>query len=253
MRFALLGSGSRGNATLVEAGSTLIMVDCGFSVAETRSRLDRLQVGPDEITAILITHEHADHVNGVARFAARYGIPVHCTRGTLEACGRIGLVHAHCFAPHAAFALDGVEITPLTVPHDAREPTQFVFTDGRHKLGVLTDAGSITAHMQRLLDGCHALVLECNHDRELLESGPYPAALKHRVGGPLGHLSNAQAAELMLHLQAAHLQHLVAAHLSQQNNKPELARAALAHALNCKPDWIQVATQDSGLSWRELH
>jgi phosphoribosyl 1,2-cyclic phosphodiesterase len=229
------------------------MVDCGFSATETTARLARLQVTPEQITAILVTHEHADHVSGVARFAARYGIPVHCTRGTRAACGNTGLEPAECFDPQAPFALDGLEITPITVPHDAREPTQFVFYDGAHKLGVLTDTGSITAHILRSLDGCQALVLECNHDRGLLENGPYPAALKQRVGGPRGHLSNAQAAELLLNVDCAHMQHLVAAHLSEKNNTPDLARAALAQSVHCKPDWIQVATQDWGLRWRELH
>ncbi len=251
MRFAMLGSGSRGNSTLIECGDTLVMVDCGFSASETRARLARLEVEPQDICALLITHEHSDHVNGAARFAACHGIPVRCTQGTLAACARTGL-EAEPFDPQLEFDLGDISITPLTVPHDAREPTQFVLGDGQHRLGVLTDTGSITDHILKLLADCDALILECNHDREMLEYGPYPEALKARVGGPLGHLSNAQAAELLVQLGGDSLQHLVAAHLSEKNNTPELARTALAAALHCDADWIQVASQDGGLGWREL-
>ncbi|MGB9429787.1 MAG: MBL fold metallo-hydrolase [Gammaproteobacteria bacterium] len=253
MRFALLGSGSRGNAALVQSGRTCVMVDCGFSATETVTRLARLEIAPDDISAILITHEHADHVNGIVRFAGRYGIPVHCTMGTLAGCGKIGLEDAELFDPQADFQLDGLLIMPLTVPHDAREPTQFVFGDGKHRLGLLTDTGHITSHIRRLLEGCDGLILECNHDRDLLENGPYPASLKQRVGGPLGHLSNAQAAALLADLDCTHLQHLVAAHLSEKNNTPDRVREALGVALGCAHDRIEVATQDGGLGWRELN
>ncbi|MDE2234789.1 MAG: MBL fold metallo-hydrolase [Gammaproteobacteria bacterium] len=252
MRFAMLGSGSRGNATLVECGDTIVMVDCGFSATETRARLARLGLEPDDISVLLITHEHSDHVNGAARFAGRHEIPVWCTRGTLAACARAGLQSAETFDPQLQLDLGDLQIVPLTVPHDAREPTQFTITDGLHKLGILTDTGSITDHIRRRLADCDALILECNHDSEMLEYGPYPEPLKARVGGPLGHLSNAQAAELLADLDCGALQHLVAAHLSEKNNTPALARAALAGALNCELQWIQVASQDSGLDWREL-
>jgi phosphoribosyl 1,2-cyclic phosphodiesterase len=252
MRFALLGSGSRGNATLVQSESTCVMVDCGFSVIETTARLARLQLVPEDISAILVTHEHTDHVSGVARFAGRYDIPVWSTAGTLAACEKVGIQTAETFDPQTQFLLGGFEVTPLTVPHDAREPTQFVFSDGLHRLGVLTDTGTITEHIRRLLDGCDALVLECNHDWALLQNGPYPQHLKSRVGGPLGHLSNAQAAGLLTELDCARLQHLVAAHLSERNNISSLAQEALAQAVGCEPDWIQLATQDEGLGWREL-
>lgn len=253
MRFALLGSGSRGNATLVEADGTLVMVDCGFPLAETEARLARLGVAADRIAALLITHEHGDHASGAALFAARYQVPVWCTAGTRAACGKFGLHRAELFSPQASFTLAALEVTPITVPHDACEPTQFVFSDGRRRLGLLTDTGSITPHIRARLADCAALILECNHDRDMLEQGPYPAKLKQRVGGRFGHLSNAQAAELLTELDCGELQCLVAAHLSEKNNTPQLACNALAHALNCEADWVQVATQDGGLDWRELH
>ncbi len=253
MRFASLGSGSRGNATLVQSGRTCVMVDCGFSIAETTVRLARLGITPEYLAAVLVTHEHADHVSGVARFAARHRLPVWCTAGTLAAGDGTGLVSAGTLDAHADFILGDLCITPVTVPHDAREPVQFVFADGRHRFGMLTDTGSITPHIRRLLDGCDALMLECNHDRDMLESGPYPAPLKARVGGALGHLSNAQAATLLTDLDYGRLQHLVAAHLSDTNNTPVLACQALAQATGCVPAWIQVATQGEGCGWRELH
>lgn len=252
MRFALLGSGSRGNATVVEVGDTLVMVDCGFALTETEARLARLGIQPDRITALLITHEHGDHASGVALFAARYHVPVWCTNGTRAACAKFGLHSARLFSPQTSFSIESLEVAPITVPHDAREPTQFVFSDGAHRLGLLTDTGSITAHIRERLTGCEALILECNHDREMLEQGPYPAKLKKRVGGRLGHLSNAQAAELLTQLDYGNLKCLVAAHLSEKNNTPQLARTALAEAIDCESEWVQVATQDAGLGWREL-
>lgn len=252
MRFASLGSGSRGNATLIQAADTIVMVDCGFSMSETESRLQRLGVGPGDIAALLVTHEHSDHVSGVARFATRHRIPIRCTAGTRAACLKLGLETAEPFDGHAAFTLGDLQVIPVAVPHDAREPTQFLFDDGAHRFGLLTDTGEITPHIRRMFDGCAALLLECNHDREMLENGSYPPSLKDRVGGPLGHLSNAQAAGLLRRLDTQWLQHLVAAHLSEKNNTPELARTALAEAVDCEPDWIGVADQETGLDWREI-
>ncbi|HET6725558.1 MAG TPA: MBL fold metallo-hydrolase [Gammaproteobacteria bacterium] len=252
MRFASLGSGSRGNGTLIEADGACLLVDCGFSVSETEQRLARLGRSASDIDAILVTHEHADHVRGVARLAARYGISVRATAGTLGACGRYQIEHAEAFSAHEGFSIGGLEVTPIAVPHDAREPTQFVFSDGNRRLGLLTDAGHITAHIMRSLALCDALILECNHDEAMLARGPYPPSVKRRVGGLLGHLSNNQAAALLQDIDISRLQHLVAAHLSEQNNTVVQARAALAGAVGCEPDWIGVADQEGGLDWREL-
>lgn len=252
MRFASLGSGSRGNATLIQAGDTILMVDCGFSASETELRLARLGVEPASIAALLVTHEHSDHASGVARFASRHGIPVRCTSGTRAACMKLGFETAEPFESERRFVIGDIQVTPVTVPHDAREPVQFLFDGGSHRFGLLTDVGSVTAHMRRMFSGCAALLLECNHDREMLEDGPYPPSLKQRVGGPLGHLSNHQAADLLRSLDKQWLQHLAAAHLSEKNNTPELARTALAGAADCDVAWVGVADQESGLDWREL-
>jgi phosphoribosyl 1,2-cyclic phosphodiesterase len=138
------------------------------------------------------------------------------------------------------------------VPHDAREPVQFVFSDGVHRLGVLTDLGGSTPHVEACLSSADALVLECNHDRDMLFNGPYPTGLKERVGGRFGHLDNQAAAGLLSRIERSRLQHVVAAHLSQQNNTPLLARQALAGVLNCSDDWIGIAQQNSGFGWRQI-
>jgi phosphoribosyl 1,2-cyclic phosphodiesterase len=254
MRFASLGSGSDGNCLLIEAGSTRILADCGFALNETVARLARRAVDPGSIDAILITHEHEDHIGGAARFARKFDIPLWMTHGTAQAaaaaCADLkGLTIFDC---HRRFAVGDIEIEPYTVPHDAREPAQFVFGDGAARLGLLTDAGSLTAHMQAVLSGLDALVLECNHDLDLLWNGGYPQRLKERIAGKFGHLDNGTAAQLVASIDCKRLQHLVAAHLSKQNNTPELAVAALARALDCAPDWIGVATQSNGFEWRQI-
>lgn len=252
LRFACLGSGSRGNGLLVEGGGTAVLVDCGFSMAETERRLLRLGRSPGDLGALLVTHEHGDHIRGVAPFARRHGLAVWMTAGTLAAGRCPELPQVHLFSVHEPFDIDGLSVHPFPVPHDAREPSQFVFQDGAHRLGLLTDAGSSTPHIQECLSGLDALVLECNHDPDMLAASRYSPALKRRVGGAFGHLSNRQAAALLAALDASRLQHLVAAHLSEENNTPELARQALGEALGCAPRWVGVADQDAGLDWRRL-
>ncbi len=250
MRFASLGSGSRGNALVVEAAGTRVMVDCGFPYAETVARLQRLGLAATDIDAIVVTHEHDDHVGGVARFAARSNIPVHMTAGTFAAVApKFGKVRVHCFDPHRPFELRGVQIEPFPVPHDAREPAQMVFDDGRNRLGILTDVGTATPHIRTMLSGCSALMLECNHDARLLREGPYPPSLKSRIGSRLGHMRNEDSADLLASLDRSKLRHVVAAHLSDTNNTPELARAALASVLGSQSEDILVATQDAGVDW----
>lgn len=254
MRFASLGSGSRGNSLIVDAGDTKLLLDCGFSVRSTLNRLARLSVHPEEIAAILVTHEHSDHVSGIFRFSSRFGIPVYMTHGTHAAVlqGKSPPPECRLIDSHSEFSVGGIEITPFPVPHDAREPVQFVLSDGVRRLGVLTDCGTITPHIAAVLDGCQALVLECNHDPELLAASGYPAMLKRRISGDFGHLGNAQAASLLRQIDTSVLQHIVAAHLSEQNNRPDLAMRALARALDCEESWIGVASQEEGFGWRDL-
>lgn len=254
MRFASLGSGSEGNGLVVCAGATCLLLDCGFGLAETTRRLARLDLDPEQIDGIVVTHEHDDHVGGVPRFARKHGIPVYLTHGTLMAAGvsRFAGVTLHIIDSHAALPVDDIELQPFPVPHDAREPTQFVFGDGGKSLGVLTDTGVSTAHIEAMLSAVDALVLECNHDLDLLMKGAYPQRLKQRIAGRLGHLDNGAASGLLSTLPRGRMQHVVAAHLSKQNNSPDLARQALARALDCDAAWIGVATQEDGFDWRAI-
>ncbi len=251
MRFASLGSGSRGNALVVEAGGTRLLVDCGFGPRNLSARLARVGLAPDDLDAILVTHEHSDHVGGVAAVARRFELDVFLSHGTLGGLALDGL-SPHVIDSHTAFAIGDLEIHPFPVPHDAREPTQFVFSDGGRRLGVLTDAGCVTPYMVEILSLCDALVLECNHDAAMLAEGRYPTHLKRRIAGRFGHLDNAAAADLLGRIDHGRLRHVIAAHLSQENNKPALARAALAEVLGCEPDWVGVADQDCGCGWRDL-
>lgn len=255
MRFCCLGSGSEGNGLVVESGSTRILIDCGFAVSETVLRLARNGIEPESLAAVVVTHEHADHLGGVPRFAARFGLPVWLTHGTLAAAnGRLGAVQSlRAFDGHDPFVIDDLAVAPIPVPHDAREPVQFVFGDGARRLGLLTDLGVSTPHVVACLSGCDALVLECNHDPELLANSDYPAALKARIAGRHGHLANNAAAELLRGIDRSRLQHVFAAHLSRQNNRPEFARAALAGALGCTSDWVGIAEQDTGFGWRDIN
>ena len=254
MRFASLGSGSEGNGLVVQAGRTSVLIDCGFGVRDTAARLTRLGVAPDTLAAILVTHEHSDHIGGVPAIARKHGIPVYATFGTLAAVSTRfeGMTRVYGFDSHDPFAVDDLEIHPVPVPHDAREPVQYVIGDGAVRLGVLTDLGVVTAHVASSMSGCDALVLECNHDLDMLEQGSYPYPLKQRIAGRLGHLHNEAAAGLVASVDTTRLKHIVAAHLSRENNTPELARAALAGALGCAGDWIGIASQHDGFGWRQL-
>ena len=254
MRFASLGSGSEGNALLVTAGNTLVLMDCGFGLQDTLMRLARLGVSPEQLSGIVVTHEHGDHISGVARMARKFNLPVWLTHGTLRSQAKAfaGIAGIREIDPHAAFSIGGIEVVPYPVPHDAAEPVQFVFSDGARRLGVLTDTGCSTAHIEQTLSGCHALVLECNHDAEMLINSDYPYSLKQRVGGRFGHLNNQQAAAILAGLDMSGLQHLIAAHLSRNNNTPALAVRALSAAAKCEESWVGVATQEDGFAWREI-
>jgi phosphoribosyl 1,2-cyclic phosphodiesterase len=252
LRFASLGSGSKGNGTLVEFGATRILIDCGFFLREAEARLRRFGVEPDTLSAILVTHEHHDHIGGVSRLARKFKIPVWMTNGTHAGWEDPYVPQLTHFNPHEAFTVGDIEVQPFPVPHDAREPSHFVFKADGRRLGVVSDAGSVTPFMRQNLSGCDALMLEFNYDPEMLLKGPYPPKLQKRVSGEFGHLSNAQAAELLVQIDRSRLQHLVLTHLSEKNNTPGLALSAAAQAIDDAPPWLVCAHQARGLEWREI-
>ncbi len=257
LRFKSLGSGSSGNATLIEAQSgahtTRLLVDCGLRLRDLEARLLEVGTCAQEIDAIFITHEHGDHIGCTRSFVKRYATPFWMSQGTWMA------VTDASWLPYLSLmqvARDGctidlgeLQVLPFTVPHDAREPLQLRCTDGNRQLGVVTDLGHVSSHVINTLQGCHALLLEANHDPELLEASAYPGFLKQRVAGPWGHLANHAAADLLTRVKHDQLHHVLAAHLSERNNTPELARASLSMALGCRPLDILVAHPLSGSEW----
>jgi phosphoribosyl 1,2-cyclic phosphodiesterase len=257
LRACSLGSGSAGNALVVEARDglaiTRVLVDDGFTLRQLARRLERAGLRLYDIDAIVVTHEHDDHVGGVMRFACKAGLPVYCSAGTARAAGLFAAdVDVHELTSGVRAELGPLVIDPFEVPHDAAEPLQFVFGDGDRWLGLLTDAGQPTPIIISALRRVHALLLECNHDSELLRTGPYAPALKARIAGARGHLSNAQAARIVEYLDAARLSWIAAAHLSAQNNTRDLACGTLAAVLGASATDIAIADQEAGLAWRAV-
>ena len=248
MWFASLGSGSKGNATLVRSADTLLMVDCGFSMRETTRRLAALDVRPEQIDAILVTHEHSDHCAGVASLSRRFQIPVYLTHGTAGTGRCDGSHRLMCFNSEDSFAIGSLQVKAVTVPHDAAEPCQYRLSSGGRCLGILTDLGSITPHVLDNYRDCHSLLLEFNHDLLMLQAGSYPPALKRRVGGDWGHLNNLQAAQLLRDLGAARPGQLVVAHVSENNNSRQKAEEALLSVLDSL-EGVVWAEQAGGFDW----
>ncbi|KUJ83374.1 MBL fold metallo-hydrolase [Microbulbifer flavimaris] len=251
LRFASLGSGSKGNGTLVRSGDHCLLVDCGFTIKETERRMARLGLSPADLSAILVTHEHSDHLSGVAPLARKYGLPVFLTPGTLRARDIGKLPRVHLIEGHQPFAVADIQVTPVAVPHDAREAAQFVFRSRGASLGLLTDLGTVTPHVETHFGDCDALVLEANHDPQMLAQGPYPPSLKRRVGGAYGHLSNQQAAGFLQRVGFEQLQHLVVAHISEKNNTLELAQRALGGVAEEVGNCI-FACQQQGFDWLQV-
>lgn len=252
VRIASLGSGSKGNSTVVTDNSTCLLIDLGFSIKETVHRLSRLELRPQDIDAILVTHEHADHIHGVAGFARKFATPVYLTHGTYQP-DRMGVLpslnRVNC---HVGFEIGSFAVTPVTVPHDAKEPCQYLLQSGSCVVGILTDLGHVTPHVVEHYRECDVLLLECNHDTDMLANGPYPYPLKQRVGGDYGHLNNHQAAELLSQVNLDRLGHLVISHISEQNNHPELAQKAITQPLQNWSGNLVVADQASGFQWIDI-
>ena len=248
MRIASLGSGSRGNATLVQHQQTTLLVDNGFSLKQFCKRLQRLEMEPAHIDAVLLTHEHGDHSGGVQRLCANHGIPLWTAVGTARAALPPDFEY-HSLVAGQRVTIGEIEVLPVTVPHDAREPLQFIFhqVDNGRRLGLLTDTGHITSHIVEAFDRLDGLLLEFNYDPDMLENGPYPEMLKQRVGGSHGHLSNQQSLELLQRIDTSGLGCLIAAHISEKNNHPDIVGEMILQ-LDDVPEPV-LASQDQGFDW----
>lgn len=265
MRFASLGSGSEGNSWLFECGLTVnptrLMVDCGFAVKETVGRLERVGLNPADVDAIVVTHEHGDHIGGVFKFSRKFGTPVYLTHGTWRAAlrskltdedylqsGRVVLIDSH-----SPFEIKGLKLHPFPVPHDALEPIQMLIESKTGFVtGILTDCGSSTPHLVNMLNRAHALILESNHCPEMLSNSPYPPSLKKRVGGDYGHLSNEVACEILQRLNSGRLKFVVAAHLSQTTNCPDVVHNMWKQVLTPRGIVFDIACQAEGMNWTSL-
>lgn len=242
MRFCVLGSGSRGNCTLVESGGTSLLIDAGFSGLEIKRRLCMVGIQPEKLSAVLVTHEHNDHVSGVGVVSRQARVPVYANPATFAAAaGKLGrLFAAREFGTGEGFELGGLQIHPFSISHDTADPVGFVISDGEFRLGYCTDTGRITRLIEYHLKQCHALILESNHDPRMLREGPYPLRLQQRVQSGQGHLANEDAGSLLKKLAGGVLRHVVLAHLSETNNLPELAMRSAKSALGEKEGVIEI-------------
>ena len=234
MYFCTIASGSSGNCTLVSEGDTNILIDAGISMRRTAAALTSLGVSPADITAILITHEHSDHISGLQRFSKKYGVEVYAgevTAGILVEKDLCESARMHAFTPGETFTLGSISVKSFRTPHDTPESVGYRLTAGESSLAFVTDLGYMPESVMDCICGADAAVLEANHDVGMLRSGPYPYYLKRRILGDGGHLSNEAAAECAVKLAKNGAKRIVLAHLSRENNLPSLALAAVGRAL----------------------
>lgn len=257
LRFKNLGSGSAGNATLIEASSglqkTYVLIDCGIRPRDLDQRLALAGLEATQIQAIFITHEHSDHIGHAKSLAKKTNAAVWMSHGTWMASSALqwGLPPEQCnmARDHETIAIGDLCITPFTVPHDAREPLQLTCTDGDARLGILTDLGHASSHVIESLKNCNALLLEANHDEEMLSQSQYPYFLKQRIAGPLGHLSNTASAQLLAKLDHEKLNLVVAAHLSEKNNSKDKALESWSQHISLDTKLVGVADPLKGCEW----
>ena len=250
MKFASLGSGSKGNATIIDTEHGCLMIDCGFSIKETARRLERVGKSPQDISAILVTHEHSDHWKGVLPFASKFSIDVYATAGCYRAVNispsTSKLLKVIC--SHSGFMINNVHVLPIPVPHDANEPVQYIFSYDQYRLGILTDVGNITPYIVEQYNNCSGLLVEANHDIELLQAGAYPKFLKDRVAGQWGHLNNHQTASLLSAIDQQSIQKLVIGHISESNNNSARVKQAIEDVFP-RSEKIIYANQNEGFDW----
>ncbi len=251
MHFCCLGSGSRGNAYVVEKRSTTLLIDCGFSLAEIKRRLTERLLSPDDIDAVVISHEHLDHTAGLKRLVANYDIPVYMSHGTARALGYPNGWNE--LNAGEACTIGDFQVLPVAVPHDATEPVQFIIDDGGGRLGVMTDLGHIPSSLLKLLYNLNALIVESNYADEMLAANTcYPEKVKRRIAGDYGHLNNDMAGWLLTQIKNDKLHHVMAAHLSAENNTQAAVQRVLVQAINGYQTAIHVANQKEITSWLKV-
>jgi phosphoribosyl 1,2-cyclic phosphodiesterase len=245
LRVCLLASGSKGNAIFLSDGHTSVLFDAGLSGVEIQRRFAARGFDPQSLDAIIVSHEHADHVQGVGVLARRFNLPVYFTRKT-DACARsmVGTIkNIQHFETGKKFSINTLTIHPFAISHDAEDPAGFTIANNGLKIGIATDLGIATAMVKERLKQCHLLILEANHDPDMLINGPYPWPLKQRIQSRVGHLSNGDSRNLLSAVKHDNLQHVILAHLSETNNTPQKAIHEVGLALNDSHTQIHVALQ----------
>jgi phosphoribosyl 1,2-cyclic phosphodiesterase len=255
----VLGSGSRGNATIVTSGPTTILIDAGLSARQLEQRLESIEISPSSVAAIVVTHDHADHTRGIGVFSRRFGTDLYLTEGTRQACANLlrGTEPVRTYRAGRAFSIGDLRIEPFVTVHDAVDPVAVAVTGDRSgiRVGIATDLGRPTAGIRHALAGCDFLVLEANHDEELLRRGPYPSSVQARIASSHGHLSNRAAASFACELLHPRLSGILLAHLSGECNRPELAQEVVLGALR-RAGWkgfLDVACQDEPTALIDIH
>ena len=249
----MLSSGSRGNCIYIESDTTKIIIDSGLSVKELGRRLNSIDRTPEELDAVFLTHEHSDHIGGVGPLVRKYSIPLYATHGTIQAGQKLGNVPV--FNPIQSgemVQLAELEIEPYATSHDAQESVAYAIRCQNRKLGHATDMGMVTQVVREALKNSHVLLLESNHDVEMLDFGPYPWALKKRIKSDLGHLSNESCGDLLNAIKHEHLQRVILMHLSQTNNHPEIAHITALQALGSYTPILSLASQDQPMELTEV-
>jgi phosphoribosyl 1,2-cyclic phosphodiesterase len=251
LKVCVLGSGSKGNCTYIESPETRLLIDAGLSAREIVRRLHRIERSPEGLDAVLISHEHSDHIQGAGALARRFKLAVYANPGTWQRAQHVvgAIEDLRLFPTGTSFALKDVAITPFSLPHDAEDPVAFRLSWRQRTIAIVTDLGYPSQLVRERLKGCHLLVLEANHDEAMLKAGPYPWALKQRIGGKSGHLSNHQSGQLLSEVVHGELEQVVLAHLSEINNLPELARLTAMEVLGARRTRLSVASQREVSPW----
>jgi len=252
LQVASLGSGSAGNALLVRSNTTVLLLDCGFTLKETTARMQRLGLSPANVDGILLSHEHGDHVRGVGPMSRKFAKAVWLTHGTFNTLRDNRFTHSHLISAHQPFSIGDIQIDPFPTPHDASESCQFVFAHESARFACVTDLGTCTPHVEKKLGGVTGLLVERNYDEDLLRNGPYPPSLQARIRSDFGHLGNVQAGELVERLDHSGLQTILLGHLSEQNNTDEAALATMKKYLPAADSRVTVLQQHSCSAWFDI-